>query len=243
MRVTDKSNAKYLERIERLRRRGDDDSMRVLISFAWADLSTFRAPAAAVDELLPSSDWATPEEAARREGKTISIPQVWRVPRGMAALRELQAQLRQDLELLVKDLPKALPKARWTRLVPYSLCQRIDERIPALRFVVDRLGERGPAFLPRSGEPLERILYFLLGEMLSRGILNRLARCDYCKQPFVRKLAREERSGRTFCSDNCRTTLHNKSKTREERTEERRITRGKQRTTIRRALTSPARSL
>jgi hypothetical protein len=71
----------------------------------------------------------------------------------------------ENLELLVKDLSKAPPKTGSTRLVPHSICERIDAQMPRLRFLVDIRGEGGPAFLPHSGERLERVLYFLLGEI------------------------------------------------------------------------------
>lgn len=204
---------------ERLIRDDTDGFMRALIRFAWEDLSIFPTPEQAVDTCFGAT-WIVPEYPSPLPG-TIAIADP-RAPRTMAALRRVQAQVREDLERLAEEREL---------FVLQVLAARIEKRVPRLRFVLPFGDSDSPhGFWPDSREPLLRVLYYGLGLALSRGALTRLAKCSCgCGRAAARKLDRQEKSGHAFYDKSHRWNFHNRQKTREDRAEEQRYVRAARR--------------
>jgi hypothetical protein len=203
-------------------------------------LGAFDSPAKAVDTFRFA--WIVTEYPDQRDAETVGIAPRFPLVAGrpvqtMAPLARLQDRLRVDLRLLVEDLPRMPPEMlrierrtgvrfeRPVRAVPEPVRRRIEARVPRLHF--GRPGSHG--FSPDPSDDLEKLLYYGLGVALSRGVLYRLARCDSCERPIVRRLDRDEESGRAFCDARCRSRFHDRNTPKEDRAADQRITRSKRR--------------
>jgi hypothetical protein len=134
-------------------------------------------------------------ERLRSSGRTEDHDHVMEIEKQLWAYRRPFEWERRAGQRLARTMP----------VVPQTAADRISAKLPRTKFY------RAGGLSADYESDLDKLLYYGLALALSRGVLSRLARCDHCGRPVLRRVLRYEPDEGVFCIDTtkCRDAYHN----------------------------------